>query len=612
MPAERTARSVVASLGPVAALVAIAGAVRLRALHQPLLEAHPFRQTQTAFTARIFHTHGISLLHPKLPLFGKPWDLPFEFPLFQAVSTLPMNLGLSADTAVRLTALVFFLVSAVLVYLLVRQVTGDPVSSLAAAAFFCFSPFSLLWARAALIEYLATAASLAVALFGILWWERRRWAYAAAAAAAGVVGMLVKPTTAVWWVLPVVGWALQRRRDDGASLAASVRSLVQPGLVLIAGPGLVAAAWWTRYADDLKRAAPATRWLTSGALTAWTFGTLAQRRAAGNWLIVFDRAEQLLVGRYVWFGLAALALLVGRRRWVWWGVALAGVLPVAVFFNLYVAHDYYLAAVSPAVAILLGAGVGQVAARAGSAGRGRLVGAGLVALWLVVSLWTTSGYWSVAYDHDMSAQGPPLATELRAVTRPSEPVVVVGLDWNPDLLYYADRWGTMLVDDTKTGYPTNRLLGDLRRQRYRTFVANDPGADPVGLALAWPWVAPITPHVYRVVEAPSQLGPVTVAATAATGAFDDAARRGTPVAADVAVPCGTGVDLAGGGQALWLRFAPVDAPAARIVLDPVVAPLPAVAVAVVPRPAGPVTHVDCSGTSGVVITAAVAAPPPGG
>ena len=42
-----------------------------------------FRQTQTAYTARIYHEQGIDLLHPKLPVLGEPFEVPVR------VSPLP-------------------------------------------------------------------------------------------------------------------------------------------------------------------------------------------------------------------------------------------------------------------------------------------------------------------------------------------------------------------------------------------------------------------------------------------------------------------------------------------------------------------------------------------
>ena len=61
--------------------------IHLPTFDQPLVERHNFRQTQTAFTARIYHEEGIDLFDPKLPVLGPPWEVPFEFPLFQAAAS---------------------------------------------------------------------------------------------------------------------------------------------------------------------------------------------------------------------------------------------------------------------------------------------------------------------------------------------------------------------------------------------------------------------------------------------------------------------------------------------------------------------------------------------
>src|SRR5262249_58709242 len=117
----------------------------------------PFRQTQTAYLALLFHQNGIDLFHAKLPVLGPPFEIPLEFPLFQAAASLVMDAGVAPDLALRLTALCCFSVTALLLWALVRKL-ASPVAAFAALCFFLFSPFALVWSRAELIEYLATAA----------------------------------------------------------------------------------------------------------------------------------------------------------------------------------------------------------------------------------------------------------------------------------------------------------------------------------------------------------------------------------------------------------------------------------------------------------------------
>lgn len=596
---------------PYAVLLGITGlavAVRYPTLRQPLIEAHAFRQTQTAFTARIFHQSGIDVLHPQVPVLGEPWSIPFEFPLFQVLATVPMNLGVGVDAAMRLTSLLFFITTAVLVWLVVRHVTRSTVSASAATVFFCFSPFSLLWSRTSLMEFLATAAAVGYAWTAIRWWDCRRRPWAFVAALLGVVAMLVKLTTGLFWVLPIAGWILSD--DRGGGLRERVRRALHPGLAGIVGPGLVAGLLWTRHADAVKGGTSTTVWLTSSHLTEWNFGTVAQRSLAQHWITVFDRMEQLLVGRYVCIALVVAALVLTTRRWFWLSIVATALAPILVFFNLYVVHDYYLAAVSPAIAMLLGAGVGDLADRIRSRSFVVPTALGLVALWLVVSLSTTTPYWRAGYKQvDLRKEGNPLPFEIADNSRPTDRVVAVGLDWDPTVFYQADRRGTMLVDEAKTGYPTVTLLEDLRRRGYELFVSPNPAADPIQWSTTWPWVGAVSPHVYRLGERSVDVEGAIAVATSDSGAFDEARAIGRIVGEAIEVPCSSGAEVPAGPGALWLRLAP-SAPGVRVTVDAAVAPLPASAVIVHPSVTGSSVRVTCAGAESLLIVTAVVGPPP--
>ena len=125
--AARPARSVrwARELWAPVLILAVVVLVHLPTLGAPLLDRHDFRQTQTAFTARIYHEDGIDLLHPKLPVLGPPWEVPFEFPLFQAAAALVIDAGVAEDLALRATGLASFVLTGFLLWLLVRRQAGQ-------------------------------------------------------------------------------------------------------------------------------------------------------------------------------------------------------------------------------------------------------------------------------------------------------------------------------------------------------------------------------------------------------------------------------------------------------------------------------------------------------
>lgn len=447
----------------VALLLLLALAVRLPTLDKPLIEEHSFRQTQTAYTAVLFHEHGVDLLHPKLPIFGAPFEVPFEFPLFQALAAGVMSWGLAPDTAMRVTALAFFLLSALLLWSLVRHV-GGRVAAMVTLALFLFTPFALQWSRASMIEYLAVAGALGWLWAGLLWRERRRNLYAAAALFAGVVVMLVKPTTGAFWILPLLAFATS---SEGRGWRAWLRARRDPVLVAIVCIPFLAAAAWTRHADAIKAASDSTAFLTSSAMTEWNFGTLQQRMIGENWRTIASRFTHDL-GFPAW--LLLIAPFVGlrtRSARFWAALAVVPVVTILVFWHLYAVHDYYLAAISPVPAALVGYGISRARPTSGRGVDVRLaamVGVLIVAILTLNPPRTTQPYrdFSVAEDY-------PIVAEITRLTRPSDLVMFEEPYWDPTVLYYARRQGHVILDIG----PPRVLPARLARDGYRILVSVD-------------------------------------------------------------------------------------------------------------------------------------------
>ena len=592
-------------------ILLVATLVRLPTLRQPLAEAHAFRQTQTAYTARLFHDQGVDLIHPQLPVLGEPWEVPFEFPLFQALASIPMSFGMSADSAMRTTGLITFLVTALLVWGLVRYVTRRPVPALAALVAFSFSPLGLLWGRTSMIEYLATAGAVAFALASIRWLDRGRWWWAAAAICGGVVGMLIKPPTVVFWVFPVLGWAMERsgRGESAGGFLQRTKETLTFRLMGVLGPPFVAAIIWTRHADAIKAASPTTEWLTEGALRSWNYGTVSQRFAAENWFVVLNRIDDFLLGPIIWLPLLFLGLLGRHHRWFWGGIVLTAILPVAVFFNLFLVHDYYLVAISPSIAMLIGAGVGWIHARIhGRYGSTLTAGATvlLACAWLFSTLFPSFSYWRAAYA---SIDRSTLAAEVPDVTAPNDRVIVVGLDWSPHLLYYANRRGLMLTPHLDR----SNVIAEARRRGYEYFVALDPAVDPVHLTNAWPWVGVVGEHVYRLGENLADAMPAAVLGTSETEEFQTAASSGESlVGRELGLNCGVPHYLPRGAEGTWIQVRAEANDRVRIWIDYGLAPVANVDVIAVPtRDATIPLTLMCSGVDSVDVQAMFSASVPG-
>lgn len=562
-------------------------------LDRPLLEKHAFRQTQTAFPARIFHEEGIDLLHPRTPVLGEPFEIPFEFPLLQAAAAVVMDLGVAKDRALRVTALACFLATAALLYGLMRHVAGR-VTALASLAAFVFTPLALVWSRASMIEYLATAGAVGFAWAVIAWREQRRPLWGGLALAAGLVGMLVKPTTAVFWIAPALAY-----RPAGAPEGGDRRRVRIVTALLVAVP-LLAALLWTRHADAVKAASAASAPLTSSALSEWNFGPLGQRFDLDAWDVIGRRLGNVVTVTAPLLAVALVALWRSRQRLFWLGVASAAVLPLLVFTNLYVAHDYYFVALTPAIAALIGLGAGfvwnllprrpEVLVAA--------VTAGLVLVYGTLEL--GRGYWLRIHGSEDDPQVLPLAAELESRTKPMDLVAVVGLEWSPAVLYYAHRRGLMVV-------PGNEDVSyDLiYAEDYRHLLVATQRAD-LGFLSRWRWVGAIGPHTYSMADTRAQLAPSQLVVT------DAAPVAGRPlVARPFRIPCHRPVSIPSGERGTWIRFGRLDADV-RISASDDLAPLPARRLAfAAPELArsGQLT-ISCSGARSMPVVEVVAAPSP--
>ena len=502
-------------------------------LDQPLLEGHGFRQTQTAYTARIFHEQGVELLHPKVPVLGEPFEIPFELPLFQAAAAVVMTAGARDDLAMRWTALACFVLTALLLYGLVRHVAGS-VSAVAALVAFVLTPFSFIWARASLMEYLATAGAVGFAWATILWRERGRPLPGALALVAGLVGLLVKPTTAVFWIVPALAYEPEKRTDTPSRRNRAWTA------ILVAIP-LAAAVAWTRHADDIKEGNETTSWLASTELREWTLGTLDQRLDPDTWILLAGRLPTVVGLCGVVLLVAAVVATVGApQRRFWLGIWFAAVAPVLVFTNLYALHDYYLAAVAPAFSALAGFGAGFVWSRLPSRPTVRALAVGIALVLTYGTLELSRGYWSRIDD----AKDDPvlqLAREIDGLTRSDELVAVVAPDWNPALLYYAHRWGST-VTERNDALAYKRL----RDGGYRYLFVVDPvGFDPTPLD-RWPWLGSLGPHSYALADSPRGLRGARIVAT------DVRLTGRTPIGRDIRIPCHRQVRIAAGTRGTWI------------------------------------------------------------
>jgi hypothetical protein len=338
---------------------------------------------------------------------------------------------------------------------------------------------------------------------------------------------------------------------------------------VVVGVPLLAAALWTRHADAIKAASPVTEWLTEENLRLWNYGRWGDRIDVYDWNTILRVAGPTVVGLYGLL-LVPAAIAIGKsRQWAFWlGIVSAVVLPVLVFMNLYVAHDYYLIAVSPAIAALVGLGTAELWAWLRP--RRLVVVLPLVAVALAsATVALESDYWSRIHDGPSDPIVLPLAREIASNTTADDLVAVVGLDWSPAVLYYAHRRGHMVTE-----HATDVALDLIHRDGYRHLVMDDPARDDLGFLSRWRWVGALAPHVYELGDTAAELPRAEVVATDPDPEL--AARlEQAPILpqAPEELVCGRGTRLAPGQRGTWLRLGEAP-PGTRLFVNDR-APLPA-------------------------------------
>ena len=440
----------VSSLTPIERLVCLLGILSLGfsfyatsvGFYNSLYDFHGFRQAQTAISADSM-LHGGSFFHYETPVFGPPWSLPFEFPLYQGiVAGLAKILSTPLDQTGRAVSILFyylcfFPLSSILLRIGLRGTQIIPALSL-----FAVSPLYVFVSRLFMIESTALFFSLMYVdqMFRLVTGNtqlRYRYMYAAAIFG-GIAGMVKVTTFAPYFILGTawVGWTIWRNRVTRQPSNAVLTAVV---LLCVVLP--VAATWsWTKFADSVKEQNPFGAFLTSNMLRAWTFGPFAERLHPRIYLRLI-----VAVGNQagsVWAVVIVLSVYIWLCR-KWDAMAVSGLLlyacTILIFFNLHVVHEYY--PYSNAVFLLVAIGVLITAVLKLSGFRG-WIGVALLVLQLAAC---TVRYFDQFYPIQIkNAEGWPAAAALiERTTDPRGAIVILGLDWSPELPYQSHRRAIM-------------------------------------------------------------------------------------------------------------------------------------------------------------------------
>lgn len=471
------------------ALIAVLGVLYVAFItvtaNHAIIESHSFRQTQTAISTYYLIKDGLTFNYVT-PVFGTPWTIPFEAPIYQISVALFAKISpLGLDANGRIVSALYWLGCLILGYRIIlhlfpqRKITAQVFIILALA-----SPLYLFWSRTFMIETTALFFGLGFLYALMRFTDKGGWIAAIMATLLGVLCVLTKATT--WPVFVIAGGLYYLLQNKAAITALRPSTLTTPATITLIKRGailliavliaLYVGLSWTAHTDVLKKQSMVGFFLASDNLSLWNFGDMSTRFTAAFWVdLIKDRAMPEATGKFWWVAIvilvAVLALKNKLQNWqrtlIVVGIAIVlFLLPMLLFANLHIQHEYYQAAnslfVIAATAIVIGALL--------EAGRYfKLIGSvGLITIMVGQYLTFTDGYYTLTTNPSEFTAQPPHQIALLVNERVSThgTLMTMGLDWSSHVFYYGQRKGMAVPLWIEQGYinmltaKPSRVLGE--------------------------------------------------------------------------------------------------------------------------------------------------------
>ncbi len=420
--------------------IAVSAWLAIRYSGQPILDFHAFRETQTALTAFWMTQDGFRLAY-ETPVLGKPWSIPFEFPLYQyLVAETSFLTGVGLERTGRLVSYLFLLACVVPVAFIGKRLFPASWRRFfwVFAALFLSSPLYLYWGRSFMIETAALFFTLCFLHYALALVQNDYRLRSFVLAGAFLTLALLQKLTTVLPDLLIIGPILLLALRDRIGLRSSVlwKAVAAFGFALAAGYA------WEKYSDALRAAnmIAATHLTTSG-LAAWNFGTLAARVGRALWVdVVWQRTIELNSAGVLGVSLIVAALVLADRQ-VRILIALCLALFLShflVFENLHFVHAYYQVSTAIFLIVALALAVHGLAARFPNL---RYAFPVITAVLVIVNFFFFANSYLPMEQERFGDNNATLAVAklLRERTDPARPIVVYGYDWSSEVPFFSRR-----------------------------------------------------------------------------------------------------------------------------------------------------------------------------
>tara|TARA_X000000368_G_scaffold41010_1_gene29689 strand:- start:22805 stop:25108 length:2304 start_codon:yes stop_codon:yes gene_type:complete len=290
---------------------------------KPIKDVHPFKQSQTALTARTMYQDGLTFNTP-LPVFGIDAKLPFEFPFLQLISATFQKVGFPEVYTLRPVSWISYLIFLCLSYRVVQLFNNKSLAS-TAIIFILFHPTLYHYSNSYMIEFIPH-------IFGLLsvikFKENKKYL-------SGIflsMCLLAKITTGIVYLFLVFILYVKRKEIKYSEF------------ILIGSVVLIPNIIWNFFSEYIKNSNEQTAWLTSSNMIFWNFASFEDIINPSYWFNLFDfYLSTFWDTKFLFFlGILFLFFIIKNNSLV-----LITFIPILLFSNLYTSHYYYLIAIIP-------------------------------------------------------------------------------------------------------------------------------------------------------------------------------------------------------------------------------------------------------------------------
>jgi hypothetical protein len=355
------------------------------------------------------------------------------------VASLTYLTGLDLDASGRIVSVAFFLVMLGSGYKLINNLLpGDRYTGRLFLLLALVSPIYLFWARTFMVETCALALGMAWLACVLREPDDASLPWLIASIPLCILAALAKATT---WPAFIAAYGFYFIAQYFRTRSIKVLPTLIIAIGVISAFGITVL--WNLHGDNLRLLNPFGGFLTTSALRGWTFGTWKQLFSEQLWFDILPHRMLPDALGYCWPALLICIRYV-RGDSLRTTLAVASMalflLPIAIFTNLHIVHEYY----QSANAIFAVAAATFLLSEVAAVGRRRL--AVFLAILLVAGAVAHSSNSEIPLaERDFTQHPFYIAAKLvQQQTKPDTALIVVGIDWSSEIHYYAQRKGVAL------------------------------------------------------------------------------------------------------------------------------------------------------------------------